>query len=51
MRNLEKEVAYLKDLLKLKRNGIAVDVDASDKLKRLQSENDKLRQLVDRDLV
>lgn len=36
MRNLEKEIAYLKDLLKLKRNGIPIDIDNTEKMRRLQ---------------
>lgn len=37
MRNLEKEIAYLKDVLKMKRTGVEVDVNMIDKMKRLQN--------------
>ena len=33
MRNLEKEIAYLKDVLKMKRTGVEVDVNMIDKMK------------------
>ena len=51
MRNLEREIAYLKDILKMKRTGVEIDVDITDKFKRLQSENQKLKEMVDKDLV
>jgi hypothetical protein len=40
MRNLEKEIAYLKDVLKMKRNGV-----------QLQSENNKLKEMINHDLI
>lgn len=51
MRNLEKEIAYLKDVLKMKRTGVEVDVDMTDKMKKLQSENLKLKEMVNQELV
>ena len=36
MRLLEKEITYLKDLLKMKRNGVGIDVDNAEKVKKLQ---------------
>lgn len=52
MNKLEKEIAYLKDILKIKRNGAAViDVDLNEKFKRLQQENHRLKELVDEELV
>lgn len=51
MRNLEREIAYLKDILKMKRTGVEIDVDITDKFKRLQNENQKLKEMVDKDLV
>ena len=35
----------------MKRNGASVDLDNGERMKKLQLENDKLRQMVDRDLV
>lgn len=52
MRNLEREISYLKDILKFKRTGAnIIDLDLNDRLKRLQTENDKLKEMIDRDLV
>jgi hypothetical protein len=52
MNKLEKEISYLKDVLKMKRNGTSViDVDLNDKYKRLQQENSRLKELVDEELV
>lgn len=52
MGKLEKEISYLKDVLKMKRNGTSViDVDLNDKYKRLQQENNRLKELVDEELV
>lgn len=51
MRNLEKEIAYLKDILKMKRTGVELDVNMAEKVKKLQTENRKLKEMVDRDLV
>lgn len=52
MRNLEREINYLKDVLKFKRNGANhVDLDINEKLKKLQVENEKLKEMVDKDLI
>lgn len=48
MTKLEKEISYLKDILKIKRNGTSViDSDLNEKYKRLQQENMKLKEMVD----
>lgn len=37
MNKLEKEISYLKDILKMKRNGTTIiDADMNEKLKKLQ---------------
>ena len=51
MRNLEKEIAYLKDILKMKRTGVEVDVNLNDKMKKLKAENSKLKEMIDKELV
>lgn len=35
----------------MKRTGVEIDVDMTDKFKKLQTENQKLKEMVDRDLV
>lgn len=48
---LEKEIVYLKDVLKLKRNGVNVPSEINAKLRHLQLENEKLKELIDEDIV
>lgn len=51
MRNLEKEIAYLKDVLKMKRNGVQIDPNMADRVHKLQSENNKLKEMINHDLI
>lgn len=46
MRNLEREVSYLRDMLKMKGGHVPTDMDLREKFKCLQQENSKLREMV-----
>jgi hypothetical protein len=51
MRNLEREISYLRDMLKMRGGQMPTDVEIRNKYKMLQEENNKLKELVDMDLL
>ena len=51
MRNLEREISYLRDMLKMRGGQMPTDVEIRNKYKMLQRENNKLKELVDMDLL
>lgn len=51
MRNLEREIAYLRDMLKMRGGNMPSDIELRERYKALQQENQRLKDAVDQDLV
>jgi hypothetical protein len=51
MRNLEREINYLRDMLKMRGGKLPTDIELREKYKQLQHENDKLKEMVDQNML
>ena len=51
MRNLQRQISYLRDMLKMRGGNLPSDLQLRNKYKVLQNENEKLKEMIDIDML